>query len=938
MSDNLRQTNFLGGFFEKSTHKKSKYFLTYTIIFAAVWTLCYISFFDTGKSFIVIPDGYGQHYPALVYIGRWIRETFLGFLHGNFSVPMFDTRIGAGLDVITTLHYYGLGDPLLLSSALVPSQYTEILYDFLCMFRMYLSGLAFSYYCINRNHKMSFTLCGAITYAFCAYSLFLSIRQPFFINAMIYLPLILAGIDKIFENKRPYLFIAMISISALSNFYFFYVLCIFSVLYAVFRYIQVFKRIKLKTLVKTVFKFILFAAIGVMISCVIFLPVVFMFVSSVRTSVDDYVPLFYDAKYLKGLFGGMISYGNIQYWSQYQTMIGIASPAVTGVFSLFVTKGNKTLKAGFLCLTVFLFVPFISSLFNGFSYVCGRWVFAYQMILSYIFVKMLPEMKELGRTQKAIICALSVCYFIFIAANENTRTVLNIVGGIILLAFVIFILLTSYQSVKNFYMPVTALLCVSAIVSSSFLKNSPAFNNYVSEFRDRNTSYISHRENQPENSVKAANDQSFFRTERSSTNGGYLRNSQLINDLNTYMSYYSIQDSYISEFQRNQCINIDTDYISRCFDYRSVCMSLFSVKYYVLSSPEAFLPYGFEYAFTDEHLKNKVYINKNCLPIGYTYDKAVSYDYYMSLSPEERQQVISQAAVSDNLYDIGADSKEIDFNSVKEKYEVIDTDGIRAEDNSFEIYKPGATVTFNIPSAKENSELYLVLEGAQFEGMHTYDMLSDSQKTQIPQSELDKLKADAENLSVPTACVSTISRGDFKNTFNIKNRKNNFYAEKENFIVCLGYSKHSETNQKISITFNAAGRITAKSIRFVSQPMDNTDSLISALKEDVLENVNINTNKISGSISLDRNKMLCLSIPYNDGWSVTVDGDEYKTERINDTFLGVYLPAGNHDIVFSYRTPYIFTGLALSTAGIIAFAAIIIITERRRKKSSTSLK
>lgn len=44
---------------------------------------------------------------------------------------MWDLNIGYGSDILTTLHYYVIGDPLTLLSVFFKSSQTEFLYEFL---------------------------------------------------------------------------------------------------------------------------------------------------------------------------------------------------------------------------------------------------------------------------------------------------------------------------------------------------------------------------------------------------------------------------------------------------------------------------------------------------------------------------------------------------------------------------------------------------------------------------------------------------------------------------------------------------------------------------------------------------------------------------------------------------------------------------------------
>ena len=63
---------------------------------------------------------------------------------------MVDFSVGQGFDVIGTLNYYGVGDPVNLLTVFFADNHLDQMYMFLILFRMYLSGLAFSYYCKAR--------------------------------------------------------------------------------------------------------------------------------------------------------------------------------------------------------------------------------------------------------------------------------------------------------------------------------------------------------------------------------------------------------------------------------------------------------------------------------------------------------------------------------------------------------------------------------------------------------------------------------------------------------------------------------------------------------------------------------------------------------------------------------------------------------------------
>lgn len=74
--------------------------------------------------------------------------------------------------------------------------------------------------------------------------------------------------------------------------------------------------------------------------------------------------------------------------------------------------------------------------------------------------------------------------------------------------------------------------------------------------------------------------------------------------------------------------------------------------------------------------------------------------------------------------------------------------------------------------------------------------------------------------------------------------------------------------------------------------------------------------------SLDRPGLLVLSEGYYPGWRVTVDGTDAELWRVNLMMRGVSLPAGEHEVVFRFRSSAIRIGGALSMIAALALFAL----------------
>ena len=205
--------------------KRRTYYMTYSVLFIVLAFCCFSWFIVSGKSLIWQIDGWNQHFKALVYYAQYLRRIIRTLLFEHqLVIPEWDFNIGEGGDILTALHYYVIGDPIAMLSVFVPTRVMHYFFSASCVLRLYLSGIAFSMLCFGTGLRDRYgIMAGALTYSFCMWGLTNAARHPYFLNPMIYFPLIILGIEKIIK-KKPYLFIIMVTISAVSNFYFFYMI------------------------------------------------------------------------------------------------------------------------------------------------------------------------------------------------------------------------------------------------------------------------------------------------------------------------------------------------------------------------------------------------------------------------------------------------------------------------------------------------------------------------------------------------------------------------------------------------------------------------------------------------------------------------------------------------------------------------------------------
>lgn len=92
---------------------------------------------------------------------------------------------------------------------------------------------------------------------------------------------------------------------------------------------------------------------------------------------------------------------------------------------------------------------------------------------------------------------------------------------------------------------------------------------------------------------------------------------------------------------------------------------------------------------------------------------------------------------------------------------------------------------------------------------------------------------------------------------------------------------------------------------------------VDVLKMDSLNLSTFGQNKIEGTINVSENKISSLSMTFDDGWKLFVDGKETEKLYLNNGLTGIALTKGNHKIDMEYSLRYAKKGLILSLFGLL---------------------
>ncbi|MBQ1738696.1 MAG: YfhO family protein, partial [Clostridiales bacterium] len=120
------------------------------------------------------------------------------------------------------------------------------------------------------------------------------------------------------------------------------------------------------------------------------------------------------------------------------------------------------------------------------------------------------------------------------------------------------------------------------------------------------------------------------------------------------------------------------------------------------------------------------------------------------------------------------------------------------------------------------------------------------------------------------------------------------------------------------------------------------DRMLEKFSDEQLFVTDYDTTSLSGHIDVKEDGLLFLSIPYAEGWSAVVDGENAEITPIQDALMGIRLKAGSHDISLKYTPAGFKAGLIISIVSVIAIALIIsvsfIISRKKAAKANAAEK
>lgn len=573
---------------------------------------------------------------------------------------------------------------------------------------------------------------------------------------------------------------------------------------------------------------------------------------------------------LLGLFIPNFDISNTLY-SSYS--LGLSAIFIIALIYGIITK-ERAVKVISIIFSVLLVFPIFDYVFNGGMYLNGKAfipIIPLAILLISYFLKNVFNNKNKLKISIIISLIVVVINLLVFVYKEQNLCLLFVVDMVLLIIFLLISYKLEKKIILHIYLGVMSLvLVIPTNFSDTFV---------TKEFYDT----LDYRETN--NIVKQVldKDNSFYRM---SDQSDKLNKANYIYNIDYYTGsiYSSLSNSYYKDFYNNL---INNEFIYRSYGMLTGNNNIFYNFYmgnkYLLNSSNGMIGY--------DEISDGIYRNEDVLPIGYSTSKIMSLDEYNRLNYFEKLDAYLNYAIVDGDYSGSYVKKIKDYVPY---YSILENKNLKIEENNGEYF---------IKAFKDNK---LVIK---------LNNISDSDILLL------RFKMLYDNKCSEDDSYITINGVSNKLTCRSWKYHNNNYD--------FEYSLSG--NDNLEITFSE-GKFKLSNPSFAIYNYNDLTSINDEISPFVIDRDKTKGDVIEGSINVKDDGYFKLSIPYDKGFEIYVDGKNTPYEVVNKSFIGFKINEGSHDIRIVYVSPLFKEGLVISGVGLVLFV-VIVIYNRERKQS-----
>lgn len=831
---------------------KNKYTIYSAIYWIMIGSLLY-KISALGLCTIGTSDAIAQHYPAMSYLRRLWVDCFQTLFRGELYVfPMVDFTVGMGENTISALNYYGLGDPFYFLTIFSSQENLPYFYSFFLYFRVYMGGIAFMAFASELSSEKSKAayVVGTLVYSFTGFTL-LSNAHIIFVHAMFYIPLMLLGAEKSMKNRRKGLLCVTVLGFALSGFYYLYIGSITLAVYVIYRLIM--QKSTFQSALKKIVNLIVEYLFGIGLSAVCLLPSIIGFFLSGRGDHPElkmWMSLTEVYRLLTNMF--LPSYDGIQ-------PLAVCTIGMVVLICAIFARNRRRERIILALLFLSAVMPSVSYVMSGFGAVYDRWELVLDLYLAFLVVELYDELEHSSICQKIAVGIVFLVLF-FLGKKQDLFDYYQFkktfqVYAVILLTLVVVVPIL--KKVPNKYPAIGryVLFCIAVFTINT---------NWRAAARDNDIAYLQERDAVAE-LMEDEGQEGFYRIEyeRAFAEPRLQMNASMFHGYPGTMQYLSVSNpDYVQSVRKWDIAEAGFNYYG--LDQRTVLETMCAVRYFVVRTEfSRIVPYGFAYVKSTSDGLWSLYENVNSLPIAYSYENVCDYTSYDQMNGMEKQAMMLRVAAVEEYNGELAQLMPDDSRLIEGNYTISRENGEKIEKGMIHVESGEALILST--QLRSQCENCLLFTGDNSWGVEL-SFEDGYTKWGIP---------------VPPA------------------------------IVNLGTTASTQPID-IKITFSGAADINTENIHVIHHDLSDYEQAIEARKGDTEDRFEVTTNHVNGTVNLESTRLLCFSIPYAEGWHAVIDGKKVKTYLVNDLFIGIEVPQGQHEIELYYVTPGVRCGLVIS--------------------------
>lgn len=569
---------------------------------------------------------------------------------------------------------------------------------------------------------------------------------------------------------------------------------------------------------------------------------------------------------LKDLLLPNFTFQSILYKSYGLGLTFIAIPALINFF-----KNKKENIFLGITLTLFILFDLFNYIFNGTMYIDSKSLIPFLPLYILVIATFINDVfnKDINY-KKIIIISLIICILI-IHSEYKVDTVL-----IDFLLTIIFIVLYKFIDKKII---VIVPISIIAIVACWIVNN----NDQLVLKKTQETQYKLIK-NEIDNITD--NDNDYYRIDNdfeiSETPNEIYDN---INYLSS-TTYSSISNQIYNEFYfdilnnnmpaRNRALTIST---------KNIMSDMINGNKYIISRSKPL--HGYELINSVEGVN--VYLNENVLPLGFATSNIMSYEDFNDLSNPVRQEAMLKTIIADaksnNDFVTNVKPTTLDFKEMLQDKNITENEDGSLTIKSNDVLK----INYTLPEEYQNKILFIRFK------MNRSRKYSDL----------------------------SITINDVRNKLTASTWK--YYNENEVFDYVLA----GKDQTRLTFKFNDGTYILSDFESYVLDyaTLENINEGIDVFN---IDRLNTKGDKIVGDIDVTEDGYFMMSIPYDNGFTIKIDGEKQNIEKLDDAFIGCKITKGKHDIEIEYNAPLKNIALLISIFGILIFISVTYLESKKK--------